>query len=247
VPAFRDELENPSQGGPMGNLEKTMKNLKEMLETKGFTNFRKDSFSTPQKLYCKADASLQGEKFEASIKIDQSDDENFDLHLTVQAEGAFGGVYSAFRPKEEWAQEEALLSESFDKALAQAQKYLAKREETLALEAEMAKNALQDQLSYYKKQEETLGKAIESLATKEETPAPAPVVDTKAKFLSCINMFYSTGEDTYSLSYESDEGDEGVITFDYKTFKVDAPFGSVSLSSLEELKTFRRAIRSKLL
>jgi len=69
----------------------------------------------------------------------------------------------------------------------------------------------------------------------------------KKEFLAGLNMTYLIKEDKYSMTYETDEGGEGKIVFQYKEKYVDAPFGMVTFESVDELKDFRREVRKFLL
>ena len=91
----------------------------------------------------------------------------------------------------------------------------------------------------WKKEEEEKEKEAEKKACEKEK--------AKENFLGSINMLYKKGENGHAIFVESDEGEELFFHFDYKDFVVSGPDAVVTLDSLEELRSFRRQVRERLL
>ena len=96
-------------------------------------------------------------------------------------------------------------------------------------------------------EKEKVEKKLEAEKAEKEAKKLSEKEKAKKEFLAGLNMTYLVSEDKYSMIYETDEGGEGKIVFQYKEKYVDAPFGMVTFESVDELKDFRREIRKFLL
>ena len=96
-------------------------------------------------------------------------------------------------------------------------------------------------------EKEKVEKKLEEEKAEKEAKKLSEKEKAKKEFLAGLNMTYLIKEDKYSMTYETDEGGEGKIVFQYKEKYVDAPFGMVTFDSVDELKDFRREIRKFLL